>query len=185
MNRSPLPIYGHILIFIDSIENISFIHHEIEEMLTKRNNHSLSNFQILELHSKTDEKNNNKIMEKLRKTKIILATKIAECSITIDGVSVVIDSGYTIEKVFNPEHRITYTEQQFISKSQAIQRKGRAGRTQDGVCYRIYSQEDFNKMKDEQEADFLKTNQDIVILKILRFGIQNLMTFDLLERASE
>lgn len=103
--------------------------------------------------------------------KIIVANKIAESSITIDGVTVVIDSGLAKEASFDPIRKITTIDTEKISRAQATQRRGRAGRTSHGICYRVYSEEDFDNMDAHKSPEILNTNLDTVILKILGLGI--------------
>jgi HrpA-like RNA helicase len=105
------------------------------------------------------------------KTKIIASTKIAESSVTIDKVSVVIDTGLAREATYDPVRRITSIETDFISQSQAMQRRGRAGRTSTGICYRLYSEEEFNQFDADKAPEIQKTNAEQVILKILGLGI--------------
>lgn len=113
LQGSKLPIHGHILVFLDSIKAIQIVRKKLKNLIRS---YERDRFVIIDLHEKTSSQNQAKIFEDdvqegLFKTKIVLATKVAECAITIDGVSVVIDSGYTSESVYYPEHRMTYTMQ--------------------------------------------------------------------------
>jgi HrpA-like RNA helicase len=71
--------------------------------------------------------------------KVVYSTNIAETSLTINGIAYVIDSGYVKQKTYNPKTNMDSLVTIPISKVQAIQRKGRAGRTQEGKCVRLYS----------------------------------------------
>ena len=117
-------------------------------------------------------------------TKIIIANKIAESSITINGVTVVIDTGLAKEASYDPIRKITSIETESISKAQATQRRGRAGRTSPGICYRIFSEEEFNRMDPDKEPEIKRTNLDTVILKILGLGI-HVQDFSLIEKLDE
>ena len=79
--------------------------------------------------------------------KVVFSTDVAETSITIDGVRHVVDSGLSKESVYDPRRNVTVLETRAISKSSAEQRKGRAGRTAPGTCYRLYSQDDEDSMR--------------------------------------
>ena len=79
--------------------------------------------------------------------KVVFSTDVAETSITIDGVRHVVDSGLSKESVYDPRRNVTVLETRAISKSSAEQRKGRAGRTAPGICYRLYSQDDEDSMR--------------------------------------
>lgn len=78
---------------------------------------------------------------------MIFTTRIAETSITIDGVKVVIDPGMDREMVYDQKSKITSMKLQNISQSSAKQRAGRAGRTNEGYCFRLYSQKDKNNLR--------------------------------------
>jgi len=88
-------------------------------------------FRLLQLHSGIPRKDQNAVFASLGKNehKIILATNIAETSITIDDVAVVIDAGRLKEKVYDPHVKLAYLKSEWVSRASARQRKGRAGRT--------------------------------------------------------
>ncbi len=112
------------------------------------------------------------------KTKIVLATNIAETSITIDGITVVIDSGLAKTNFYNPR---TYTSALIegpISKASANQRRGRAGRTQPGRCYRLYSRKDFEDRPLFQEDEIYRTDLSEVVLRMAELGISEFESFD-------
>lgn len=99
--------------------------------------------------------------------KIVIATNVAESSITIDGLEYVIDSGFELQNVFDPK-RISYNlDKSIITKSQAIQRRGRVGRTSKGTCYHLYTEDDFNKMDQYPIPNILKDDVTIDILKVM------------------
>ena len=83
--------------------------------------------------------------------KVVVATNIAETSITINGVVYVIDPGFSKQKVYNPRIRVESLLVTPISKASARQRAGRAGRTRPGKCFRLYTEESFNKQLLVQE----------------------------------
>jgi pre-mRNA-splicing factor ATP-dependent RNA helicase DHX15/PRP43 len=80
-----------------------------------------------------------------KKRKIVLATNVAESSLTIDGIKYVIDSGLELSGYFDPEFNSKVLDRKMITHAQAKQRMGRAGRTESGYCYHLYTQEDFDK----------------------------------------
>lgn len=91
------------------------------------------------------------------KRKIVIATNVAESSLTIDGIGYVIDSGCELLSEYNPDLRAKCLYKKLITQAQAKQRMGRAGRTSAGVCYHLYSEEDFNKMEKYPAPD-IRTN---------------------------
>lgn len=92
------------------------------------------------------------------KRKIIVATNVAESSLTIEGIKYVIDSGYENIAWFDPENNCYVMEKQFISKAQAKQRLGRTGRTEEGICYRLYTEEQYNNFLDFPKPIILSSN---------------------------
>lgn len=83
-----------------------------------------------------------------KKRKLVIATNVAESSLTIDGIKFVIDSGYELFSYYDPEKKAKVLEKNLITQAQAKQRMGRAGRTEAGVCYHLYTKDDFeNRMK--------------------------------------
>lgn len=113
--------------------------------------------------------------------KIILATNIAETSITISGIKFVIDSGFAKMRQYNSRTGMEALLVQPVSKSSARQRTGRAGRESSGDCYRLYPEEAFLKLEDETVPEILRTNLSNVILIMKACGIDNVLQFDYLD----
>ena len=112
------------------------------------------------------------------KTKIVLATNIAETSITIDGITVVIDSGLAKTNFYNPRTYTSSLVEGPISKASANQRRGRAGRTRPGRCYRMYSKQDFEDRPLFQEDEIYRTDLSEVVLRMAELGIRDFEHFD-------
>ena len=98
--------------------------------------------------------------------KIVMATNVAESSITVDGIIYVIDNGYAMESSYFPNENARSLIEERISKAAATQRKGRAGRTMPGFCYRLYTEEEYNKFPDFPTPDIQKTDITSDILDI-------------------
>jgi pre-mRNA-splicing factor ATP-dependent RNA helicase DHX15/PRP43 len=98
--------------------------------------------------------------------KVVTATNIAESSITIDGLKYVIDSGYELHSHFDPYHGGYILETRMITQAQAVQRKGRVGRTEPGICIHLYTKKTFDEMKPYPEPDILEEDITIDVLKI-------------------
>ena len=114
--------------------------------------------------------------------KIVVATNIAESSITIDGIVYVVDPGFTKQKVFNPRGKMESLLINIISKENADQRAGRAGRTKPGKCFRLYTQESYEKeLKKSSIPEILRSNITSVVLNLLKLGIQDLVHFDFID----
>ncbi|GFQ78243.1 ATP-dependent RNA helicase DEAH12, chloroplastic [Trichonephila clavata] len=130
--------------------------------------------QLMSLHGKSDLQDQLLVFETNPNNarKIIFATNAAETSLTIPGIKYVIDCGMTKEMVYFPEKNKNCLLVTFVNKSSANQRKGRAGRTQPGVCYRMYSKRNFEEMPDSSTPEILKTNLQRAMLKLYQFGIE-------------
>ncbi|KAB2008594.1 hypothetical protein ES319_D10G109800v1 [Gossypium barbadense] len=118
------------------------------------------------------------------KRKIIFATNIAETSLTIPGVKYVIDSGMVKESKFEPGTGMNVLKVCWISQSSANQRAGRAGRTEPGRCYRLYTESDFELMTSNQEPEICRVHLGIAVLRILALGIKKIQTFDFVDAPS-
>lgn len=118
--------------------------------------------------------------------KIILSTNIAETSITIPGVKVVVDPGYRKEKHYNPETNMISLRVQRISKAEAKQRSGRVGRTESGFCYRLYTRDMYlNEFDPQQTPEILRCNLSSVLLTLLSSGIQDPKNFDWIDKPDD
>ena len=138
---------------------------------------------ILPLHGKLPPDEQQRVFEDYgNKRKIIFATNVAETSVTIPGVKYVVDTGLAKEMHFEPHKNMDSLEVRLISKSSAEQRKGRAGRMSAGKCYRLYTEEDYaSKMPDRSKPEILRIQLTQVVLKLLEFGVPNVLTFDFVE----
>ncbi|KAM3728495.1 ATP-dependent RNA helicase [Dirofilaria immitis] len=104
--------------------------------------------------------------------KIIFATNIAETSITIPGVRIIVDSGKIKVKTFLPDRHIDILRVENISQCSATQRAGRAGREAPGKCYRLYSEKHFHSLSKATAPEILRSNLAVVLLELLRIGLR-------------
>jgi HrpA-like RNA helicase len=95
------------------------------------------------------------------KRKIVFATNTAETSITIPGIKYVIDTGVAKEMQFDPQKNISALNTTTITKSSAEQRKGRAGRTASGKCFRLYLEDTYRKMNSNSKPEILRTQSSV------------------------
>ena len=123
---------------------------------------------------------------------MVVATNIAETSITINGVVYVIDPGFSKQKVYNPRIRVESLLVSPISKASARQRAGRAGRTRPGKCFRLYPEESFNtqlqvgmekggETQEQSYPEIMRSDISSVVLTMLKLGIKNLVRFDFMD----
>lgn len=106
--------------------------------------------------------------------RVVLATNIAETSLTIEGVRVVIDSGLVRQPVFDPRSGLTHLATQRITRDSAHQRAGRAGRTSPGVCYRMWTKATHEQLKQERRPEIEEADLSPVILLALNWGVRNI-----------
>ncbi|WP_395502891.1 ATP-dependent helicase HrpB [Ectopseudomonas mendocina] len=105
------------------------------------------------------------------KRKVVLATNIAETSLTIDGVRVVVDAGLARVPRFDPASGMTRLDTQRISRASATQRAGRAGRLEPGACYRLWSQAQHEQFSAYSSAEILQADLSGLALQLLRWGV--------------
>ena len=117
--------------------------------------------------------------------KCVVSTNIAETSLTIDGLVFVVDPGFAKQKVYNPRTGVESLLVCPISKASAMQRAGRIGRTKDGKCFRLYTQNAYNtEMKEQTDPEILRSNLGAVVLQLKKLGIDDLVHFDFVEPPS-
>ncbi|XP_073471164.1 ATP-dependent RNA helicase DHX33 [Aquarana catesbeiana] len=116
--------------------------------------------------------------------KVILSTNISETSITITGIKYVVDTGMVKAKKYNPDSGLEVLAVQRISKAQAWQRTGRAGREDSGICYRLYTEDEFEKLEKMTVPEIQRCNLASVMLQLLVLRVPNILTFDFMSRPS-
>lgn len=113
--------------------------------------------------------------------KIILATNIAETSITVEGIKYVVDSGVVKAKFFSSKTGMESLAEVDISKAQATQRAGRAGRMAAGKCFRLYTAEAFEQLKDTTTPEICRSSLLSVVLQMKGLGIQDVLSFEFMD----
>ncbi|MBN1518852.1 MAG: ATP-dependent RNA helicase [Spirochaetales bacterium] len=143
-----------------------------------------SRLHLVPLYARLGKDEQERVFDKAPagKTKVIISTNIAETSVTIDGVTSVIDSGLAKLNFYNPR---TYTASLIevpISKASCNQRKGRAGRTQPGYCYRLYGRDDFENRSLFTMEEIYRTDLSEVVLRMAELGITDFERFDFISK---
>lgn len=117
--------------------------------------------------------------------KVVVATNIAETSLTIDGIVYVVDPGFFKQTVYNPRTHIESLLVSPISKASAMQRAGRAGRTRPGKCFRLYTKEAFEEeLPESTHPEILRSNLSSVVITLKKLGVEDLVHFDFMEPPS-
>lgn len=117
--------------------------------------------------------------------KIVYCTNIAETSVTVDGVVYVIDCGYQKQTLYHANVRVEYLLPAVISKASAEQRRGRAGRTRSGCCYRLVTEKEFENFPPQSYPEVLCSSVVDIVLLLLEVGVLNPLAFDFVDPPSE
>uniref|UniRef100_A0A671XQV8 Pre-mRNA-splicing factor ATP-dependent RNA helicase PRP16 n=1 Tax=Sparus aurata TaxID=8175 RepID=A0A671XQV8_SPAAU len=179
-------LIGDILIFMPGQEDIEVTSDQIVERLEDLENAPA--LAVLPIYSQLPSDLQAKIFQKAPDgvRKCIVATNIAETSLTVDGIMFVVDSGYCKLKVFNPRIGMDALQVYPISQANANQRSGRAGRTGPGQCYRLYTQSAYkNEMLTTTIPEIQRTNLANVVLLLKSLGVQDLLLFHFMDPPPE
>ena len=140
--------------------------------------------QIIPLYGRLPKEEQEKVFDSapFGRKKVIISTNIAETSVTIDGITSVIDSGLAKLNFYSPR---TYTSSLIetpVSKASCNQRRGRAGRTQPGTCYRLYPRKDYDTRESYTIEEIFRTDLSEVVLRMAELGITDFETFDFISQ---
>ena len=172
---------GDILVFMTGQEDIEATCLLLNERL-KRFEGNVPKIVILPIYSQLPSDYQARIFQKTKYRKCIVATNIAETSLTLDGVKYVIDSGLCKLKVYNPKIGMDALRVTPISQANANQRGGRAGRTGPGLCFRLYTEHSFNnEMWENNVPEIQRTNLANVVLLLKSLKIDNLLEFEFMD----
>jgi ATP-dependent helicase HrpA len=138
--------------------------------------------EVLPLYSRLSVSEQNKVFKPAHRRKVVLATNVAETSITVPGIAYVIDPGLARISRYSFRSKVQRLPIEAVSQASANQRQGRCGRVANGVCIRLYSEQDFQQRAAFTPAEILRSNLASVILKMLRLGIADVTRFDFLDQ---
>ena len=156
----------HLLCFLPTERDIQDLAAELAHELDS------ATFDILPLYGRMSPDEQRRIFRHTEKTRVVLATNIAETSLTIPGIAYVVDTGTARISRYNAQSRIQGLPVEDISKASARQRTGRAGRVKPGVCIRLYSPEDFEKRDEFTEPEIRRSNLANVVLQLRSLGLE-------------
>lgn len=166
---------GDVLIFLPGEAEIFATIEEIEHMTTEK-------VVCLPLYSRLPMAEQERIYGNFEgKMKVVVATNIAETSLTVPGIKYVIDSGLARMTDFNFRTGIGSLEVREISQASAIQRAGRAGRVEPGVCYRLYEEENFAEREKYTKPEILRSDLSSVVLHMRLIGIPDVTKFSFID----
>jgi ATP-dependent helicase HrpA len=167
--------FGDILVFMPTEQDI----HEARRIIEGR---KYKGVVVLPLYARLPAAEQKKIFRRAAARKIIIATNIAETSLTIPGVKYVVDTGLARISHYMPGSRITSLPVMPVSQSSADQRKGRCGRVENGICIRLFSEQDFDSRPLYTSPEILRTNLAEVILRMTALNLGEIENFPFIDR---
>jgi ATP-dependent helicase HrpA len=137
--------------------------------------------EILPLYARLSHAEQHRVFQQHTGRRIVLATNVAETSLTVPGIKYVIDPGFARISRYSHRTKVQRLPIEPISQASANQRKGRCGRTSDGICIRLYSEEDFDARPEFTDAEILRTNLASVILQMTAAGLGDIEKFPFID----
>ncbi|PLV60966.1 ATP-dependent RNA helicase HrpA [Erwinia sp. B116] len=165
---------GDILIFMSGEREIR----DTADALTKRN---LRNTEILPLYARLSNAEQNRVFQSHSGRRIVLATNVAETSLTVPGIKYVIDPGTARISRYSFRTKVQRLPIEPVSQASANQRKGRCGRVSEGICIRLYAEDDFLSRPAFTDPEILRTNLASVILQMTALGLGDIAAFPFVE----
>ncbi|XP_071802990.1 uncharacterized protein [Asterias amurensis] len=174
---------GDILVFLTSANEIEQACRDLSTSLGQRPDDQDKEALILPLHGRLQPEDQMKVFvdAKAGQRKIIFATNVAETSVTIKGIRYVIDTGVVKECQYDPKRSMSLLKVTTITQASAQQRAGRAGRTGPGVCYRLYTKEEYNDLNEMMKPEILRVHLGMAALQLLELGVEDVANFDFIQ----
>jgi ATP-dependent helicase HrpA len=173
---------GDILVFLPGEREIR----DVADHLRKYQGRStkLKHIEVLPLFARLSIEDQQKIFKSHSSRRIVLATNVAETSLTVPGIKYVIDAGLARVNRYSPRAKVEQLQIEKISQAAAKQRAGRCGRVSNGICVRLYSEEDFNARPEFTEPEILRSSLAAVILRMAALRLSDVAEFPFIEAPS-
>ncbi|WAP57325.1 ATP-dependent RNA helicase HrpA [Streptomyces sp. S465] len=165
---------GDILVFLSG-------EREIRDTADALNKKKLPATEVLPLYARLSHAEQHRVFQRHTGRRIVLATNVAETSLTVPGIRYVIDPGAARISRYSHRTKVQRLPIEPISQASANQRKGRCGRTSDGICIRLYSEDDFLTRPEFTDAEILRTNLASVILQMTAAGLGDIEKFPFID----
>lgn len=165
---------GDILVFLSGEREIR----DTADALVKKNYRFT---EVLPLYARLSHAEQHRVFQPHTGRRIVLATNVAETSLTVPGIKYVIDPGFARISRYSHRTKVQRLPIEPVSQASANQRKGRCGRTSDGVCIRLYSEDDFLARPEFTDAEILRTNLASVILQMTAAGLGDIEKFPFID----
>lgn len=176
--KSVQKLPGDILVFLSG-------EREIRDVSIELRKHSFRGTEVLPLYARLSPTEQARIFSPHSGRRIILATNVAETSLTVPGIVYVIDTGYARISRYSAQSKVQRLPVERISQASANQRAGRCGRVSHGTCFRLYSEEDFASRPLFTDPEIQRTNLSAVILQMLMLGLGNIGAFPFIEKPDQ
>ncbi|NUW30794.1 ATP-dependent RNA helicase HrpA [Nonomuraea sp. SMC257] len=165
---------GDILVFLSG-------EREIRDAADALGKAEFRNTEVLPLYARLSAAEQHRVFQRHTGRRIVLATNVAETSLTVPGIKYVVDPGYARISRYSHRTKVQRLPIEAISQASANQRKGRSGRTSDGICVRLYEEEDFLGRPEFTDPEILRTNLASVILQMTSIGLGDIEAFPFVE----
>ncbi|WKK21003.1 ATP-dependent RNA helicase HrpA [Streptomyces olivoreticuli] len=165
---------GDILVFLSGEREIR----DTADALEKK---KLRFTEILPLYARLSHAEQHRVFQRHTGRRVVLATNVAETSLTVPGIRYVIDPGFARISRYSHRTKVQRLPIEAVSQASANQRKGRCGRTSDGICIRLYSEDDFLSRPEFTDAEILRTNLASVILQMTAAGLGDIERFPFID----
>ena len=177
-HKYPAKERGDVLVFLSGMTEIMTVAEVAKEYAEKT-----KRWIILMLHSALPLAEQDKVFDLPPSgvRKCILSTNIAETSVTVDGVRFVVDSGKVKEMSYDSQYNMQRLQEFWISQASSEQRKGRAGRTGPGICYRMYSESDYSALQEYSTPEIHRVPLESLILQMISMGLPDARKFPYIE----
>jgi ATP-dependent helicase HrpA len=169
---------GDVLMFLPGEREIRDVHQALERRKYRET-------EVLPLYARLSAKDQDRVFNPGPKRRLVLATNVAETSLTVPRIRYVIDPGYARVKRYSPRQKLDRLHIEPVSQASANQRKGRCGRIAEGICYRLYSEADFQSRSEFTDPEIRRSSLAGVILRMLQLGLGKIEDFPFLEPPDE
>ena len=165
---------GDVLVFLPG-------EREIRDAHAALNRRKYRSTEVIPLYARLSVRDQDKVFNPGPGRRIVLATNVAETSLTVPRIRYVIDPGAARVKRYSPRGKLDRLHIEPISQASADQRKGRCGRISSGICYRLYSEDDFNARPRYTDPEILRASLAGVILRMLTLGLGRVEDFPFID----
>ncbi|MFI9307536.1 ATP-dependent RNA helicase HrpA [Streptomyces triculaminicus] len=172
---------GDILVFLSGEREIRDTADALEKKFLRAGGAIGQSTEILPLYARLSHAEQHRVFQRHTGRRVVLATNVAETSLTVPGIKYVIDPGFARISRYSHRTKVQRLPIEPVSQASANQRKGRCGRTSDGVCIRLYSEDDFLSRPEFTDAEILRTNLASVILQMTAAGLGDIEKFPFID----